>query len=44
MNHPTTMEYTTLFHGAHQLCDRFMQREDIRAFQAFYDNVCLKLC
>ena len=30
------MEYTTLFHGAHEQCDCFMQLEEIRAFQAFY--------
>ena len=30
------MEYTTLFHVAHEQCDRFMQLEKIRAFQAFY--------
>ena len=35
-NHSTTMEYTTLFHVAHEQCDRFMQLEEIRAFQAFY--------
>ncbi|CAL1162754.1 unnamed protein product, partial [Cladocopium goreaui] len=30
-NHSATMEYTTLFHGAHEQCDCFMQLEEVRA-------------